>query len=161
MTKTFGMKEISRKKNRVVQGDRVIEGRVIEGDYCSTFFQNTSINCPIVKSLKKLKRLLQLTKSSVKCQNSYQERQGHSHQGTFVILLMSFSLPLLGNELLNYPCTQTSGILIDNNIILTSYSARCMTPEYGDYNIWKQNAENHHLMPSSNGATRPCRIFQL
>ncbi len=35
-TKTFGMKKFPR-KNRVVQGDRVIEGRVIEGDYCSVF----------------------------------------------------------------------------------------------------------------------------
>ena len=32
-TKTLGMKKSSR-KNRVVQGDRVIEERVIEGEYC-------------------------------------------------------------------------------------------------------------------------------
>ena len=31
--KAFGMKKLSR-KNRVVQGDRVIEERVIEGEYC-------------------------------------------------------------------------------------------------------------------------------
>ena len=38
-TITFGMKKILR-KNRVVQGDRVIEGRVIliEGDYCNQNF---------------------------------------------------------------------------------------------------------------------------
>ena len=34
------MKNFGR-KNRVVQGDRVIEGRVIEGEYCIIFLLNT------------------------------------------------------------------------------------------------------------------------
>ena len=43
-SKAFGMKKLPR-KNRVVQGDRVIEGRVIEGDYC------ISVNCQTLSGL--------------------------------------------------------------------------------------------------------------
>ena len=40
-SKSFGMKKLSR-KNRVVQGDRVIEERVIEGEYCTAKTYNIS-----------------------------------------------------------------------------------------------------------------------